>query len=325
LVAGFLLASCSTPSVKEIELTDPRISLGPHAEFFWVNDNELLVGNNDLSPIRNAAHALYGIDVVTGEVHERAQIEPTRAVCFGAGTVLYKKKGGNYYSFGKLGEEKEDAKVSEGISKGGVDRARCRNVDRSPYPPWPSKIVPLLEQHGVLELRYRFNSQRQILGSDAELYLWKPGAQSPLLIPGLNAVDAQSMSNGDAHYVPFKGAYFVVGGFPTRAWWLYPDGHTEMVEVPQDFSNRSVRAAAEPTKGGMLMKVSPYLSARRSGVPDQMYLFRRGRARELIYRNDLINRFVVSPNGCKLALSARGASSDYKDPFRIRVVDLCRE
>jgi len=310
------------------ELSDPRIRVDEQTDIAWLNEDEILfqgftlkalqeMRRGDISANYRATRILYIANVTSGEVREHVRLDRNGGFCYSAGRISYKKEGGNLW-FGEFGAEKEAGGASKTVAGDAfAERLRCQDIDRSRYPQWPSELVVLLEEHGVIELRYADHA-RQYLG----VYLWKPGAVEPVFVTDKRL--------SGLYYAPFKRAYFwgrpgYLDRTPTEGLWLYPDGRVETLVIPPGRWNefRSTNATFLPTKVGMLVLI---------GGPDHVtYLLPPDRSRPNNFRSEEMRtvfrgvawRFAVSPNGCRLAVATGAKRIPNTDPSHLEVIDLC--
>jgi len=308
------------------ELKEPHVRIDEQAGFDWISDEEILFQGfalADLAEMRKgdiranyaARRILYVVNISTGAVREHAPLEANGGFCFSAGTVLYRKSGGQYW-FGKFGEERG---VSRDVAKHGIRQGlRCGSVDVSKYPPWPSEIFPLLAEDGVLELRL-VDYARRYLGA----FLWKPGATEPVFVTSKRIAGVQ--------YVPFKHAYFTSGAIfvnqlPAEALWLHPDGKVEASTIPGGRWTQVSRAKVDifPSKAGWLVSlgspehVTYLLPADVS--PANISQTKRMRT---VFRG-IVWGSRVSPDGCKFAVATGPRSIPNTDPSRLEIIELCR-
>lgn len=315
-----------TINAAAFELTDPRIRVDEQAGIAWLNEDEILfqgftlealqeMRRGDISANYRATRILYVANVTSGAVREHARLDRNGGFCYSAGRISYKREGGKLW-LGKFGAEKE-VNNAPAAAADTFTEPRCQGLDRSRYPPWPSEIVALLEEHGVIELRYA-DRARKYLGA----YLWKPGAAEPVLV-------TDKRLNG-LYYAPFKRAYFwgrpgYLDRVPTEALWLYPDGRIEELTIAPGRWNefRSTNATFLPAKAGMLVLI---------GGPDHViYLLSPDRSRPNSFRGDDMRtvfhgiawRFAISPNGCKLAVATGPSAIPNTDPSHLEVIGLC--
>jgi hypothetical protein len=129
------------------------------------------------------------------------------------------------------------------------------------------------------------------------------------------------------YYYPFKGAYFLykyqskeeqAEGVFWPAWWLWPDGRTERIEVP-----RGLAGWVFPTRVGLLHSHSP-----DDGSEGGFFLFLpKGPVRvSRIQESGWVP--AVSPNGCKFMYQInenRYEGFQYEEPSKngLYVLDLC--
>ena len=146
----------------------------------------------------------------------------------------------------------------------------------------------------------------------------KPGAADSMELP-IPVIQVYPVVT----FYPFKGAYFLhrnqeVGKAekdsgklpaPWPAWWLWPDGRVERLDVP-----RGLDGPAYPTKLGLLQV--HYSSSKREEEMGVYLFLPKGPVEVLpyVFRGPY-GPPVVSPNGCKVAFR------HYK---KLRMLNLCR-
>lgn len=147
-----------------------------------------------------------------------------------------------------------------------------------------------------------------------------------------------------AIFYPFKGAYFIASGHPYfggylkdtdrlkpcwKAFWLWPDGRTEDVCLPQGYLPGFAALSVYPTRAGYFGYVEDPKIRAASGVGiTGGYLFRDGKAYKVI--SGFIAKLAISLGGCKVAMiHAPDWDSFYEESKGVekkktaKVIDLC--
>ena len=314
---------------------DPRARVDNQASFYWIDNERILFLGYSVQQLeamkknefregsRNLSRTLYSGNSRSGEVRELARVD-RGPLCFSAGTVLYAKNGVHWR--GPLGREEEQKNLSRGQGSE-LSPNRCTylaSITGQPGDMYSTNIVHLREAHGYMEIRPR---DPKTVGTPFDLYLWRPGAKEAFRIPEYSRIDAQNLSNGEAPFYEFKGAYFfytpgVSGVLPNKAWWLFANGTTEPVVIPQGPWNDSSRTIAWfiPARDGLLIfqnrpgeNTFHLLSKASSGYSSQGSVVFEGP----------VQTWSLSPNGCNLALSTTGQDSSRNMPLVIEIRDVC--
>ena len=317
--ACLLLSSCTDPS-QSYSYHDARLAHG--SRFYWRDDDHVLFFGPD--------RIIYLLNGRSGARHAHGRIDgESPFFCFSHGTILY-SKGGQIYT-GKFGSEKPDPQTAKKISEGRLDWLRCTPPDLPPIAKHPEFLVPLLEEHGFLEMRFAAGSQRTSCEHECDIYLWMRGAAEPVKIQKYTLWNGRNLQGGSypLHFIPFKGAYFIWGDSIRKpgvrghwiGWWLFPDGKTEDITIPDGRWHRFSRVNHEymPWRDGLLIAV---------GHPDnQIHLLRRDgqgySAPRVIYSGSPWGK--VSPDGCRLAVRKTRNTSTTESYDHIEVHDLCSD
>ncbi len=324
---------------------DPRLAVEGSSQIFWVDGSRVAYlspsedfqnrANDNTAGVqnKNQPHRILRVyDTRNKEIHDHALVGKYGVVCINGEKALYEKwdqaTGRSVLVAGAFGKEKENSQLGEDIKKRGITSlVGCASPDLSRLPQWPSKVVPLLEEHGFIELRYRPNSQGMIRGDDADIWLFPTETSQPIQVSGFKAIDTMNLSNGWVNWVAWKGAYFnyaseVRDSFPNRAWWMFTDGTTELVTVSRGIWNDRGGGAFKPTKAGMLIHY---------GDPYAELVLLKG---DLSTINPTLSSPqpvvlgpvwspVVSQNGCAVAFAQRSSNIPGGNTLVLRVVDVC--
>jgi hypothetical protein len=269
----------------------------------------------------------------TGAIRDHA-ISQDGGLCFSNGNILYKKRDKAdtppYYVFGPLDAEQKPSELTVDVERRGISSfIRCYNPDVSHLPKWPSEIVPLLEEHGFVELRRKQPGQEE--NTEPEIFLYRPGSSTAVAIEGFKTANAQNLSWRSPIFAPWKGAYFIYtvgvrGSVPNSGWWLYPSGKTEKVDLPFGAWNDFTRTNAQfyPTRCGLLINITyrvgelVFLKLKESPLTSQP----KFRDPERISPGRVWG-LAVSPDGLKVAIVVGATKIPSTNPSVLRVIDLC--
>jgi hypothetical protein len=352
-LALLLLPLCSTLNAAEA-LVDPHLRTDEQVGIFWIDNDRILFrgfasevlqkiedGTLATKEMYQTPRAIRSLNVRTREIKEHA-LSVGGGLCFSNGRVLYSRRDETsprpYYVFGPLEGEQKASDLTIAIEKQGITSfIRCYNPDKSSFPQWPSQIVPLLEEHGFIELRYK-KTERGIRGDEAEIFLYKKGESTGLLIKGYRAIHAANLANNLPEFVPWKGAYFnytvgVRNSLPNSGWWLYPDGTTEKIDIPfgpwNDFPRTN--ASFHPTKCGLLINITYrvgellLLQGDLATPPSKFLDVIRSRLSGVEKVSPgRVWRLAVSPDGLKVAIVAGATAIPNTNPSILRIIDICK-
>lgn len=337
-IAPYVLLAFFSMSSNAIDIiptpNDIRLRVEEQVGLFWLDEETVLYRsfrNSELELIERGTFSdLYGTPRVLRSYNIRTRefkdlAETGRSgLCYRDGKVLYDKPGNRWppsYVFGVLGNEEP-----LDIVKGHLSFIRCNVPDISHLPvKWPSVVVPLLEEHGFIELR-RENVGLQVPSNDPDLFLYPPGANIGVPIEDFRVTNAQNLQWNAPIYAPWKGAYFVytIGvrdSLPNSAWWLYPDGKTERLDIPMGKWNEfsRTRASFEPTRCGLI------IDNRVNRPRELIFLSQIGLTFKHPQRIPIERhwRLAVSPDGRKAAVVAGAERIPNTNPSVLHVVQLC--
>lgn len=332
-----LLLSASANAIEVIATpNDSRLRVEEQVGVFWLNEETVLYRSFRESELRlieqstfsnpdlyRTPRILRSYNIRTREFRDLAETG-RNALCYRNGKVLYDKPDNKWpptYVFGLLGKEQ-----TYDLGTRPLSFVRCNAPDTSHLPvSWPSEVVPLLEEHGFLELRRR-HPVTQEPSEEPDIFKYLPGETTGTPILGFRVKNAQNLQWNAPIYAPWKGAYFVytVGirdSLPNSGWWLYPDGKTERVDIPIGKWNESSRTSAsfEPTRCGLLV-------ADRVSRPRELLFLKQiepgfADAQQLPVERHW--RWSVSPDGKKVAIVAGAERIPNTNPSILHVVQLC--
>ena len=308
-------------------------------KIYWVDNETILFKGfpKSYSPTNFGSSAIRYINLLTtttGAIKHHADADDSGAFCFSEGFILYRQSGQILY--GTVGNE---VVVSENVRKLLMGRipmswARCTVPELPISREHPEKVVALLERHGFIEVRVPKGGTEWSCANECELLLWRQGANQPIKIKNYALLQARNILMDDIYYAPFKSAYFNSGieypdsksGGKFVGWWLFPDGKTEKLILPEGNWLRFSRTNHEylPYKNGLLINV---------GRPDsKIYMFQKSENENYLPPKTIFEGIVwgraVSPDGCKLAITTGAKQVPNNDPkhmSHIEVIDLCAQ
>jgi hypothetical protein len=331
-------ATSSCTPISERDRPLPRVD--DQAEIFWLDNERVLyrgfadevLKSTDRASLPTTMVSPKGIRVLNIRTGEDLQLVRADfgAVCYSNGKILYQRREEgtkrSYYVFGPLDGDQQPSDLTTRIEQIGIgSQIRCHNPEKPATPSEPRRVVALLEEHGFVELRKADPSD----GRRDDLYLHRDGNE-PKLISGYVAGDAVNLMNNNPLYAPWKKAYFNYRvSVPGVAWWLYPDGSTEKLEIPAGSWGERYDVRLYPAKCGLLItvrgKVSEFLllPGDLAASPGNL-----GKPMDFDYsrvapKGTPVSRVVVSPDGTKTALRRTVTSSSGVGAF-LEIVDVCR-
>jgi len=199
--------------------------------FYWLDNNRLIFTGTEAKGKANAVlrRQIQLWDTKTNTVTLYASTT-TGIVCYNDGTILYAvgKDGedNETLKYGKLNKETTVIKQKKG--KMYFDTVNCRvheNHENAPGRKERRIIKLLFERHGYLD----YGSITEVRNLSPEtgkpILYYRAGSGEPISLP----ITTAGYRNID--YYEFKNAYYVhfFTGYH-HAWWLYPDGSTELVK-----------------------------------------------------------------------------------------------
>ena len=314
---------------------DERLRVIEGGNIFWIDNERLLymgyspeelekiaAGKFTYRELYSSPGVLYVWDTRTNRILQHATVSRNAAFCFSEGMILYGMPASiterAILKFGPFGSEKEDREVTAHVEKWGLNsRARCANPDESFLRVPAGRFVHLLESHGYVEFR------------GSETYLHQHGRDSPVLLKGVTSSESFNLVNRMVHFARWKGAYFnytpgVFNMQPSKAWWLYPDGRVEWVDIPQGPWSEFARTNAffTPTRAGLLIRV---------GYPKVATLFLPGlldaadaRLQEpQVWRSGSVWDIAVAPDGCKVAITFGSSKVPSLGLSKVELLNIC--
>lgn len=315
---------------------DERLWLDDQRRIYWIDDHRILFSSfrdTELQQIRSggltpegqfrAPRVIRILDLDSGEVVDHA-LMAQGPFCYSKENILYQQWAEGTPSkgllWGPLGKEKEIAGAG-----GFTTRIRCSDDQTFSYK-YPNHMVALLEEHGMVEVQHSGK------GQEGQLWLRSPNSTSPILIEGYMPVDAHSLQNDEHTYERWKGAYFITRtGKPYEAWWLFPTGKTEHIQIPSgpwDQIRNPKHVRFTVTQAGLLVSTSCSI-----GLTCHKWYLVRG---DLLSANPKFLRptqldlglsyhSVVSPDGCRLATTHGATGLGMKIPPKLKVIELCND
>ena len=330
-VAGPLMLALSLSlwhiGCRSALLSDPLARADDQAGLYWLDNDRVLFRGYSREQLgamksgtfkrfeRKLSRTLYIAHVQSGAVKQYAVVDADQ-LCFSHDAILYSKNGSKWH--GTLGAEKEQQNFGPRAFES-LSNTRCSYLPAFSGPPDakdPARVFYLQARHGNVEIR-----------PTGQLFLWRPAAKEGVHLSGITIADSQNLSNGEARYSEFKGAYLlytpgVSGSVSNKGWWLFPDGKTQRVSIPEGPWNKFSRTNAFfiPIRDGLLVQMlrptdSTYLYLLPS-TPNG-YAAPTGTYDKPVWRLD------VSPNGCKVAIQTKDGSMPSGSALAIEVLDLC--
>ncbi|MDO9103626.1 MAG: hypothetical protein Q7U57_01560 [Methylovulum sp.] len=157
-------------------------------------------------------------------------------------------------------------------------------IDTSEFKPW------IEQDYQVFLLRYEKFKNAYLLG-----------------LQGQNPLKPRETPNGHGQF-----------------WWLYPDGRLETIikfEWQKDDFLNTVGLDLIPTKAGLFLV---------GGIGDPNLRYKNGLYKQtpegdfkIIVQGE-IKKFVLSPDGCKLAFARNTHTTIHYDEFYLQAIDLCK-
>lgn len=335
-----LHSSLPISAQKSLQFNSERLYLDDQRDMFWLDDHRILYSSyrtEELQQIRaggltpeeqyQSPRVIRIFDSKSGDIIDHA-LMAQGLFCFSKGNILYQKwaepRSHRVLLWGAIGQEREDEEVTRSLINGGFNAPiRCSGDKAFEYK-YPNRLIALLEEHGVVEVR---NSGK---GQEGELWLHGPSSSSPIRINGYMPVDAHNLENNAHTFHPWKGAYFITRtGRPYEAWWLFPDGTTERIQIPKgpwDLISNPRDVGFEPTRVGLLVTTGCsvglschkwYLLKGDMGSPNPKFHGYKQIDVKLSFRN------AISPDGCKLATTHGATGLGMKIPPKIKTLELC--
>jgi hypothetical protein len=294
------------------------IMSGGNRSIFWRDNQRIFFLGHDRIKVKwgEATPALLSWEIGKETTVYRAGVE---LFCYRPGHlafVVWDKAAGTRTAYrGDIAKE-ESVPGWQGINV--ID---CDVIDRPPDK--SQKLIvkrPLRREHGHLQSNMGLG---EATIANAQVLLVPPGGGEGKPLP------FGAGEWGHPEYFEFKKAYFMTLGYydpvrkyqtnmwPTdavkKAYWLWPDGRTEKVEVPIDVSD------LHPTPAGIVYR--KFATRKKDGL----YLLKPGGERVLILEG-YVTRIAVSPNGCRVAFSHAPDESTAWGPtnrMTLKVATVC--
>jgi hypothetical protein len=292
---------------------------GGNRTIYWLDDQRVLfIGHELIKPMsdREADPALLLWEIGKAVTIVRRHV---LSLCYRPGQIMYsvldKQAKKRAFYQGEMGREVEVQPVrTDGV-----------NCDATYQPPDRSQnraIGPLLRGHGYLYLGPILG--KESLENDPVIHFGE-GSEKGTQLP---------FGRGEylyADYYSFRGAYLMhlnyfdpVRKYGTTTWpasekkkayWLWPDGRTEKIEIPSDIDG------IYPAKAGLVYRVFGTRTKK-----DGLYFHLPSGERKLI-ASGFVTQLAISPDGCRVAFSyAPEERSDARRPDNRRTIkasNLC--
>jgi hypothetical protein len=360
IAAGVLLAACASASAPPMETAYPFHKMPVPMDFsdriYWVDDHTVIFAariqsdaleSGDAVParLRRDGKYIYTWNVDTGAVDIYASLPDGSTgyrFCFdyGSGQVWRAydvfdtgTDSGSLHMAGQLGHETPLPEALQVARKVRFDHTFCQVFIDTPVRFYrESGILRVHERHGYMELPPEVPTALGIpeqLRHKTMIYHTAQGAS--VTIP------LENLSMKLVSWVPFKGAYFIVGpnintsvGKAERqrsscrwAMWLWPDGRYQELCYPWAWWSEFMYPA--PSAVGLIARLKPP-NRKKGELWSWPYLISESTATPLLTGGLGIQSMAVSPNGCRLLFGFRyishkkvkGQGTD------LRVIDLCK-
>jgi hypothetical protein len=345
LLFGVLAVGCASRAVTgEIAVRDSGKQVAPYSKLFWLDDERVLFQGPDGTELerddgfRQALYRLFVWSTRTGELKEGARMGG--GLCLREGFVRYwrwKLKDGEFpreseWLAGPFGSESiVDEKVTDPKN---FNWETCRPYSElPPRPEWTKGLAVrwLRPEHGLLVLGSA--DPKEVFKNTPISYC--PSGEKARCIE----LPIKQRESRGFDWVPFKGAYFIVGdyfqtdlrhprgginrspwpkGAPMPVWWLYPDGRVEEIKLP---AGPWLRNFVFPSQVGMVT-----IGEGPTRWEHSLYLVRGGAGERTIH--GLFHTQAVSPDGCKIAVNhdpkPLETNARNNKHVTLKVIELCK-
>ncbi|HMH16688.1 MAG TPA: hypothetical protein VK572_00940 [Burkholderiales bacterium] len=318
-IAIALLFGLSQASHAAFRIVDSQSWLlsGGNPKIYWLDNKRVLyIGDENVTRdwTREPQLTLFSWEIGKSRVLIQRGVD---MICYRPGQVLYvvwdkQAKTRTFYQ-GELGHEAMvQAKVLDAIGCD-ITREPDRSQNRS--------VLPLLPGHGYLYMGPRLGKESM---KNTPVMLFPGEAKEEIRLP---------FGRRESHapkYYQFRGAYFFelayydpAKGYSSTTWpknklrvayWVWPDGHTEKVEFPNDI------LGPYPTKAGIAYRIFG------AGATDGVYLLAPNGERKLVISGYVVE-LAISPDGCGIAFSHAPDQKSYvrgpQNKRTLKVVEIC--
>ena len=337
LVAVVACHGCSALTWAEYPLKDSGRVANSASDIYWVDDHRVLFQghfwNADGSikgpgGVPKNSETLYEWDIESGALTEHGDIGG--GLCYANGYVRYWRRNESdsersraEWIAGELGRQ---ARIDSLYIT--VDRETCKARSDDLLPEWTQgkAVLRLRADHGFLVLGEKTEDR------NTPVTYHPKGVRSGVVMP-FRRREARLAS---IKYVPFKDAYLITGDYfisdphhplggynrspwpkekPMPVWWLRPDGTVTEINLHNDTRFGVWIFAMRPG----LFFISPGASVNMDG------LFFTSEATVKRIVKGFIDRYAVSPDGCKIAINHSQISRPSRPQGTLKVVDLCKE
>jgi len=257
-----------------------------------------------------------------------------KSACFEKGVIRYTVRldemtGRRTVREGSLGNEREIEEIMPVLTNAErreyVGGLRCKPLRRSELvPPAASyrHVVTLNHGDGYLDLGPgggpSYAEERNV--PDKNLTLFSERTHAPVKLP---MTWDQDFSPSEVTYSAYRGAYVLhprpsrsqsaSGTGPLMVYLLQPDGHVERKLIP--YSPAEYLIDPQPTKRGWIFGGGDFYKT--SGL----YLYDEKSVSKV--DTGLVQKVVVSPDGCSAAVVIQNKHLETGAPFNLRIFEIC--
>ena len=340
ILCGALTAACvSLPWAGEFEIKDSGVQADRGIRIYWLNNDDVLFAGptGETRPRRDGvAEPINRVSVWnirTNEVKRYGEL--AGSLCYYEEYVVFWERdvptNRLWINYGKFGET---VRQERGPAQGEFDPVTCRPIkELPPRPEWTQGLAVrwLRAEHGLLVLGSA--DPKEAFKNTSISYC--PGGEQARCIK----LPIKQRESRGFEWVPFKGAYFVVGhyfqvdpkhpsggfgrspwpaGIPMPVWWLYPNGQVEEIMLP---TGHWLQTIVVPTVLGFAT-TNTYFTTGQAGV----YLVRGEKVSRIF--EGFVEQLAYSPDGCKIAVNhdPRPLETNARNNRHVtlKVVELCQ-
>jgi hypothetical protein len=322
--------------------------LTEEADLVWLDNQRVLFhGYKAVEQAKTAEEfpryidrGLYLWDTTTGSIELYDMFEQRKdglqlksPLCVHDGVLTYVNRG--MVITGKRGEE---TKTPFPKPSHWFNPHSCRYSETKPF--WlveGHRSIPLLEEHGYLDLRTRPEPDYLTLRLEdpnpaIRFYSVEAKKSFPLPIGWLEVGFLQT------HYAQFSSTYLLAGlqyyddkrGFssawpddvPLKVWWLSPDGQIKKEELPKlPWSHGNSFSFLPTRKGLLLIKQSPSGPQPLGAMGG--YLVQGQEVKNVVA--GALRKVVISPDGCTVAaVNDTYMKKPVNERMRLQIIELCQ-